>query len=71
MSESSPDDQQDAVSEKDELKAARREREKEELLASLAVSDFSAMKTKVAAILNLYPHPRKSQVLGDVSTRYI
>jgi len=46
----SPNDQGSDVSEKDERKAARREREKQELLASLAASDFSVMKTKVAAI---------------------
>lgn len=45
-----------------EKKKARLEKEKLELLASLAGGDYSAMKTKVAAILNLYPHTRNSDI---------
>ncbi len=40
----------------------RLEKEKNELLASLASGNFSTMKTKVAAMLNLYPHARNSDV---------
>lgn len=47
---------------KEAQKKARLEKEKSDLLASLASSDFTAMKTKVAAILNLYPHARNSDV---------
>jgi Protein of unknown function (DUF3800) len=43
-------------------KRARLEREKQELLASLAGGDFSTMKTKVAGMLNLYPDTRNSDV---------
>lgn len=56
-----PEQIQDA-SEKELKKKSRLEKEKSELLASLASSDFTAMKTKVAAILNLYPHARNSDV---------
>jgi hypothetical protein len=45
-----------------EKKKARLEKEKLELLASLAGGDYSVMKTKVAAILNLYPHTRNSDI---------
>lgn len=38
------------------------EKEKKELLASLAGGDFSTQKTKVAAILNLYPESRNSDI---------
>jgi hypothetical protein len=43
-------------------KALRLEKEKQELLASLANADFSGMRTKVAAVLYLYPHARNSNV---------
>lgn len=56
-----PEQIQDA-SEKEAKKKTRLEKERSELLASLASSDFSAMKTKVAAILNFYPHARNSDV---------
>jgi hypothetical protein len=46
----------------DPTKLARIEKEKKELLASLAGADFSTQKTKVAAILNLYPESRNSDV---------
>lgn len=45
-----------------EKKRARLEKEKSELLASLAGGDYSTIKTKVAAILNLYPHTRNSDI---------
>ena len=38
------------------------EKEKAELLASLAASDFSSMKARVASILNLYPQARNSDI---------
>lgn len=47
---------------KESKKKTRLEKEKSELLTSLASSDFTTMKTKVAAILNLYPHARNSDV---------
>jgi hypothetical protein len=46
----------------DPKKLARIEKEKKELLASLAGADFSTQKSKVAAILNLYPESRNSDV---------
>lgn len=46
-----------------EAKVIRREKEKRELLASLASSDFSTTKTKVAGLLNLYPQARNSDVI--------
>jgi len=45
-----------------EKKRARLEKEKTELLASLASADYSVLKTKVAAVLNLFPHTRNSDV---------
>ena len=46
----------------DPKKLERIEKEKKELLASLAGGDFSTQKTKVAAILNLYPESRNSDI---------
>lgn len=46
----------------DPKKLARIEKEKKELLGSLAGGDFSTQKTKVAAILNLYPEARNSDI---------
>jgi len=46
----------------DPKRLARIEKEKRELLASLAGGDFSTQKTKVAAILNLYPESRNSDI---------
>ena len=46
----------------DLAKLAKIEREKKDLLASLAGADFSKQKTKVAYILNLYPEARDSDI---------
>lgn len=46
----------------DPKKLEKLEREKKELLASLAGGDFSKQKTKVAYILNLYPESRNSDI---------
>lgn len=46
----------------DPKRLARIEKEKRELLASLAGGDFSTQRTKVAAILNLYPESRNSDI---------
>lgn len=46
----------------DPKKLEKLEREKKELLASLAGGDFSKQKTKVAHILNLYPESRNSDI---------
>lgn len=46
----------------DPRKLARIEREKRELLAELAGGDFSTQRTKVAAILNLFPDSRNSDI---------
>lgn len=54
-----PDAQQKAP---DPKKLARIEREKKELLAALAGGDFSTQRTKVAAILNLFPDSRNSDI---------
>lgn len=45
-----------------EAKLAKLEKEKKELLTSLAGGDFSTLKTKVAYILNLYPQARNSDI---------
>jgi hypothetical protein len=54
------------LSEEDQLalgaKRTKLEKQKKQLLASLAGGDFSKQKTKVAAILNLYPKSRNSDV---------
>ena len=52
----------DDVSDKELKKQLRLEREKKELLASLASGDFSTTKARVAAMLNLYPQTRNSDV---------
>jgi hypothetical protein len=46
----------------DHKKLAKVEREKKDLLSSLAGADFSKQKTKVAYILNLYPEARNSDI---------
>lgn len=56
------DEESGAVRPISEEKLRRREKEKLDLLASLASADFSAMKTKVAFLLNLYPQARNSDV---------
>jgi hypothetical protein len=53
------EDNNDAI---DPKKLAKIEREKKDLLASLAGADFSRQKTKVAYILNLYPEARDSDI---------
>ncbi len=45
-----------------EAKRLKLEKEKKELLASLASGDFSTQKSKVAAVLNLYPQSRNSDI---------
>lgn len=58
-----------------EAKLAKLEKEKKELLTSLAGGDFSTLKTKVAYILNLYPpgpqqrHHTINKILGNLSAR--
>lgn len=46
----------------DPKKLARIEKEKKELLAALAGGNFSTQRTKVAAILNLFPDSRNSDI---------
>jgi hypothetical protein len=46
----------------EEERQLRRERERQDLLAALASADFSAMRTRVAGMLNLYPEARNSDV---------
>ena len=50
------------VGEAEALRDAQRSKEKEDLLASLAGGDYAAQKTRVAAILNLYPDARNSDI---------
>lgn len=45
-----------------ERKQARIEKERTELLSSVAGGDYSTLKTRVAAMLNHYPHTRNSDV---------
>ena len=64
------DDEAEAVSSaastrasaREQDKAQRIEREKQELLASLAGADFSTQRARVAMVLNLFPHTRNSDV---------
>ncbi len=44
------------------LKQLKIEKEKKDLLASLASAEFSAQRTRVAYILNLYPESRNSDI---------
>src|SRR5687768_9229750 len=60
-------DEEDELAEEKEVtidpkRLVRIEKEKRELLASLAGGDFSTQRTKVAAILNLYPECRNSDI---------
>lgn len=50
-------------SEKSISRKLRAEREKAELLKNLKAEDFSTLKTRVAAILNLYPSARDSDIV--------
>src|SRR5437879_8737632 len=45
-----------------EDKLVRLEREKQELLSSLSGCDFTTARTRVAAVLNMYPDTRNSDV---------
>lgn len=66
MNEEEKEDEAELLSEEElaerEAKLAKLEKEKKELLASLAGGDFSTLKTKVAYILNLYPQARNSDI---------
>lgn len=66
MREKENEEETDLLSEEEqaerEEKLAKLEKEKKELLASLAGGDFSTLKTKVAYILNLYPQARNSDI---------
>ena len=65
------DEERDATEQNGEVnpqRLVRIEREKKELLASLAGGDFSTQRTKVAAILNLFPETRNSDI--SLSLRY-
>ena len=53
---------QEKTEDVDPKKLAKIEKEKKDLLASLAGADFSKQKTKVAYILNLYPKARDSDI---------
>lgn len=44
------------------------DKEKKELLSSLAAADFSSLKPRVASVLNLYPHTRNSDI--SLSLKY-
>lgn len=46
-----------------DLKRQRIERERAELIKSVAAEDFSTLKSRVAAILNLYPAARDSDIV--------
>lgn len=58
------DNPEDLIGEVDAVlkKQQRIEKEKKELLASLATGDFSSQRSRVAAILNQYPASRNSDV---------
>ncbi|GLR25661.1 hypothetical protein [Limnobacter litoralis] len=66
MREEENEEEIDLLSEEEqaerEAKLAKLEKERKELLASLAVGDFSTLKAKVAYILNLYPEARNSDI---------
>lgn len=50
-------------SDKSIARRLRAEREKAELLKNLKAEDFSTLKTRVAAVLNLYPSARDSDIV--------
>jgi|SRR5699024_4834044 len=50
-----------------QAKLAKLEKEKKELLASLAGGDFYTLKTKVAYVLNLYPQARNSDITLSIN----
>ncbi len=55
----------DGLDEAEEVRAKKLlkiEKEKRELLASLAAADFTTLKARVASVLNLYPATRNSDV---------
>jgi len=66
MREEENEEEIDLLSEEEQAerdaKLAKLEKEKKELLASLAGADFSTLKAKVAYILNLYPQARNSDI---------
>ena len=66
MNEEENEEEIDLLSDEEQAdqqaKLAKLEKEKKELLASLAGGDFSTLKTKVAYILNLYPQARNSDI---------
>lgn len=49
-------------------KLLRIEKEKQELLASVAAADFKTLKSRVAAIINIYPSTRNSDI--SLSLKY-
>lgn len=61
--EAEHDDEEPRPSKAKITRLEKLEKETKELLASLASSDFSTTKTKVAGLLNLYPQTRNSDVI--------
>jgi len=53
----------DTKSDDSDLRQKRIERERAELISSVAAADFSTLKSRVAAILNLYPSARDSDIV--------
>lgn len=58
-----PDEEAYPITEKTAVRTAKIAREKEALLKSLKAEDFSTLKTRVAAVLNLYPSARDSDIV--------
>jgi len=64
-----PPDENEKKQEKKVLtKDEKIEKEKKELLSSVAAADFSSLKPRVAYVLNLYPHTRNSDI--SLSLKY-
>lgn len=63
-----PDGEEKKPEKKVLTKDEKIEKEKKELLSSVAAADFSSLKPRVAYVLNLYPHTRNSDI--SLSLKY-
>lgn len=64
----SPEESPQKTKKKQLTKDEKIDKEKKELLSSLAAADFSSLKPRVASVLNLYPHTRNSDI--SLSLKY-
>jgi len=63
-----PEENAEKPKKKQLTKDEKIEKEKKELLSSIAAADFSSLKPRVAYVLNLYPHTRNSDI--SLSLKY-